>query len=183
MQVILACFKYQSISFLIVEWQWTCLLEIMLIAGQKTSLRMSWYMLMDYLQCTRELRHVQTYSRREHFACYTWRTILSPGFLYHSSLMHKRYLTMWMWLCEINLKVKIAHFRLLSMSHTCACSSSLLSYPPVTDTSFNSSHFHFWMFHLSAVRIHSHWQINKLSYVNVVLQHQDPTVNPGTRGD
>ena len=36
------------------------------------------------------------------------RTVLSPRFLYHLSLMEKRYLAMWMWLCEGKREVKVA---------------------------------------------------------------------------
>ena len=46
---------------------------------------------------------------------------LSPRFLYHSSLMEKRFLAMWMWLCEGKLKEKIAYFRLPSASQKRAC--------------------------------------------------------------
>ena len=35
--------------------------------------------------------------------------------------MEKRYLAMWMWLCEGKLKVKTAHFRLPSASQKRAC--------------------------------------------------------------
>ena len=45
------------------------------------------------------------------------RTVLSLRCLYHSSLMKKRYLTMWIWLCEDKFKVKIIHFRLTSAPH------------------------------------------------------------------
>ncbi len=38
--------------------------------------------------------------------------------------MEKRYLAMWMWLCEGKLKVKTAHFRLPSASQKRACLSS-----------------------------------------------------------
>ena len=47
--------------------------------------------------------------------------VLSRRFLYSSSLMEKRYLSMWMWLCEAKLKVKTAHFRLPSASQKRAC--------------------------------------------------------------
>ena len=40
--------------------------------------------------------------------------------------MEKRYIAMWMWLCEGKLKVKIAHFRLPSASQKRACLSSLI---------------------------------------------------------
>ena len=49
-----------------------------------------------------------------------------PDFYYYSSLMEKRYLAIWKWLCEGKLKVKIVHFRLPSASQKRACSSSLL---------------------------------------------------------
>ena len=39
--------------------------------------------------------------------------------------MEKRYLVMWMWLCEGKLKVKSVHFRLPSASQKRACLSSL----------------------------------------------------------
>ena len=39
--------------------------------------------------------------------------------------MKKRYLAMWMWLCEGKLKVKAAHFRLRSPTQKRAC----LSFP------------------------------------------------------
>ena len=45
------------------------------------------------------------------------RVVLSPRFLYYPSLIENRYLAMWMWLCEGKLRVKIAHFRLPSMSY------------------------------------------------------------------
>ena len=54
------------------------------------------------------------------------RIVLSPRFLYYSSLMEKRYLAMWMCLCEGKLKVKIAHFLLLSASQKRSCLSSLI---------------------------------------------------------
>ena len=41
--------------------------------------------------------------------------------------MEKRYLAMWMWLCEGKLTVKIAHFRLPSASQKRACLSSLIT--------------------------------------------------------
>ena len=44
------------------------------------------------------------------------KTVLSPRFLYYSSLTEKTYLVMWMWLCEGELKEKIAHLRLPSAS-------------------------------------------------------------------
>ena len=53
------------------------------------------------------------------------RTVVSPRFLYLSSLMEKRYLAMQMWLCEDKLKRKTAHFRLPSASQKRACLSSL----------------------------------------------------------
>ena len=56
------------------------------------------------------------------------RTVLSPRFLYYSSLMEKRYLAKWMWLSEDKLRVKIAHFRLPSASQKRACLSSLLMF-------------------------------------------------------
>ena len=49
------------------------------------------------------------------------RTVLSPRYLYYSSLMEKKYLAKWMWLCEDKLRVKIAHFRLPSASQKRAC--------------------------------------------------------------
>ena len=55
------------------------------------------------------------------------RTILSPRFLYYTSLMEKRFLAMRMWLCEGKWKVKIAHFRWLSASQKRAFLSSLIS--------------------------------------------------------
>ena len=55
------------------------------------------------------------------------RNVLSPRFLYYSSLMEKRYLAMWMWLCEGKLKVKTAHFRLPSVSQKRACPESVLA--------------------------------------------------------
>ena len=48
-----------------------------------------------------------------------------PDFLYYSSLMKKRYLAMWIWLCEDKLKVKVAHFRLPSASQKRACLSPI----------------------------------------------------------
>ena len=54
------------------------------------------------------------------------RTVLSPRFLNYRTLMHKRYLAMWMWLCEGKLKVKIAHFRLPSASQKRVFLSSLM---------------------------------------------------------
>ena len=56
------------------------------------------------------------------------RTVLSPRFLYYSSLMNKRYLAMWIWLCEDKLKVKVGDFRLPSASQKRACLSSLSKY-------------------------------------------------------
>ena len=50
-----------------------------------------------------------------------------PDFLYYSSLMKKRYLAMWIWLCADKLKVKVAHFRLPSASQKRAYLSSLVS--------------------------------------------------------
>ena len=41
--------------------------------------------------------------------------------------MEKRYLVMWMWLCEGKLKLKTAHFRLPFASQKRACLSSLMS--------------------------------------------------------
>ena len=38
--------------------------------------------------------------------------------------MEKRFLAMWMWLCEGKLKDKIAHFRLPSVSQNRVCLSS-----------------------------------------------------------
>ena len=38
--------------------------------------------------------------------------------------MKKRYLALWIWLCEDKLKVKVAHFRLPSASQKRACLSS-----------------------------------------------------------
>ena len=55
------------------------------------------------------------------------KTVLSPRFLYYSSLMKQRYLAMWMWLCEDKFKVKIAHFRLPSVPQKHACLSSLIN--------------------------------------------------------
>ena len=52
---------------------------------------------------------------------------LSPRFLYYSSLMEKRYLAMWMWLCEGKLKVKISHFRLPPATQKCVFLSSLMA--------------------------------------------------------
>ena len=54
------------------------------------------------------------------------RKVFSPRFLYCSSLMGKRYLAMWMWLCEVKLKVKTSHFRLPSASQKRSCLSSLM---------------------------------------------------------
>ena len=42
--------------------------------------------------------------------------------------MEKRYLAMWMGLCEGKIKVKITHFQLPSAHQKRACLSSLLSY-------------------------------------------------------
>ena len=50
------------------------------------------------------------------------RTVLSPRFLYYSIISNEgRYLAMWTWLSEDELKVKIAHFRLPSGSQKRAC--------------------------------------------------------------
>ena len=54
-------------------------------------------------------------------------TVLSPRFLYYSSLMEKIYLAMWMWLCEGKLKVKISHFRLPPATQKCVFLSSLMA--------------------------------------------------------
>ena len=40
------------------------------------------------------------------------RTVVSPRFLYQSSLMEKKYLATSMWLCEYKLQGKTADFRL-----------------------------------------------------------------------
>ena len=56
------------------------------------------------------------------------RKVLSSRFLYYSSLVEKRYLAIWMWLCECNLKVKTAPFRLPSASQKRACLSSANNY-------------------------------------------------------
>ena len=53
------------------------------------------------------LFETRTATGRENFAC---SKVLSSRFLNYSSLMGKRYLAMWMWLCEDKLKVKTAHF-------------------------------------------------------------------------
>ena len=52
---------------------------------------------------------------------------LSPRFFYYLCLMAKRYLAIWMWLCEGKLKVKLAHFRLPSASQKRVCLSSLIA--------------------------------------------------------
>ena len=53
------------------------------------------------------------------------RTVVSPRFLYQSSLMEKRYLAMSMWLCKDKLQGKAADFRLPPVSQIRACFSSL----------------------------------------------------------
>ena len=54
------------------------------------------------------------------------KTVLSPTFFCYVSLMKKRYLVFWMWLCEGKLKVKRTHLRLPFVSQKHACLSSLL---------------------------------------------------------
>ena len=55
--------------------------------------------------------------------------------------MEKRYLAMWMWLCEGKSTVKIGHFRGPSVSQKRACISSLLTPSTHTDNNIQNCNY------------------------------------------